>query len=209
MAAAGGVRQTLSLKIDAMPISETASPVHLVWPSHEHLAGYVAALERGWSPNNLRPEVTQEELLLIRADADGFLKSLVDREAKGPPVTLPDGTTVPRLPGYRRWLWDGEFCGSIGLRWQHGTNALPDYCLGHIGYGVVPWKSGRGYAKAALRSLLPEARSVGLVYVEITTDPGNLASQHVIRANGGVLVEEFVKTPGLGGTPELRFRIEL
>jgi predicted acetyltransferase len=139
-----------------MPISEATSPVRLVWPSHAHLAGYVAALERGWSPNNLRPEAAQEELLLIRADADGFLKSLVDREAMGPQVTLPDGTQVPRLPGYRRWLWDGEFCGSIGLRWQPGTNTLPSYCLGHIGYAVVPWKSGRGYAKEALRSLLPD-----------------------------------------------------
>ncbi|MDQ0033337.1 putative acetyltransferase [Variovorax boronicumulans] len=192
-----------------MPIPEATSTARLVWPSHEYLAGYVAALERGWSPNNLRPEATQEELLLIRADADGFLKSLVDREAKGPPVALPDGSTVPRLPGYRRWLWDGEFCGSIGLRWQHGTNALPGYCLGHIGYGVVPWKSGRGYAKEALRSLLPEAASVGLGYVEITTSPDNVASQHVIRANGGVLVEEFIKTAELGGTPELRFRIAL
>jgi predicted acetyltransferase len=192
-----------------MPISEATSPVQLVWPSHAHLAGYVAALERGWSPNNLRPEAAQEELLLIRADADGFLKSLVDREAMGPQVTLPDGTQVPRLPGYRRWLWDGELCGSIGLRWQPGTNTLPSYCLGHIGYAVVPWKSGRGYAKEALRSLLPEAASIGLGYVEITTSPDNLASQHVIRANGGVLVEAFIKTPELGGTPELRFRIAL
>jgi len=45
--------------------------------------------------------------------------------------------------------------------------------------------------------------------VEITTDPGNIASQQVIRANGGVLVEEFVKLPALGGTPELRFRIDV
>ena len=36
----------------------------------------------------------------------------VDREAKGPPVILPDGRTVPRLPGYSRWMWDGEFCGA-------------------------------------------------------------------------------------------------
>ena len=26
---------------------------------------------------------------------------------------MPDGSFVPRLPGYRRWLWDGKFCGSI------------------------------------------------------------------------------------------------
>lgn len=130
--------------------------MQLVWPSQEHLSSYIAALERGWSPNNLRPEAGREELVLIQADPERFLASLVDPEAKGPPVALPDGGTVPRLPGYRRWMWDGEFCGSIQLRWQPGTNALPEYCLGHIGYAVVPWKSGRGYARTALRTLLPE-----------------------------------------------------
>lgn len=192
-----------------MSSSETHSPSWLVWPSREYLAGYVAALERGWSPNNLRPQAGREELAQIRADSAGFLASLSDRDARGRSVVLPDGTAVPRLPGYRRWIWDGEFCGTLQLRWQHGTNTLPDYCLGHIGYGVVPWKSGQGHAKAALRSLLQEAPAEGLNYVEITTSPDNLASQHVIRANGGVFVEEFVKRPELGGTRELRFRIEV
>jgi predicted acetyltransferase len=130
-----------------------------------------------------------------------------DLEAKGPPVTLPDGSTVKRLPGFRRWLWDGEFCGSIGLRWQPGTTELPPYCLGHIGYAVVTWKQGQGYAKSALGQLLPEAKAVGLPYVEITTDLGNVASQRVILANGGVLVEQFTKPPQFGGKPGLRFRI--
>jgi predicted acetyltransferase len=192
-----------------MNISDTDAPFRLVWPGPECLAGYIAALEKGWSPNNLRPEAAQEELALIHRDPISFLNGLVDRDAKGPAVKLPDGTTVPRLPGYRRWMWDGEFCGSIGLRWMQGSNALPDYCLGHIGYAVVPWKSGRGYATQALRALLVGAYAEGLSYVEITTSPDNLASQKVIRVNGGVLVEEFVKPPGLGGTPELRFRIAL
>ena len=101
----------------------------LVWPSREYLPGYVAALERGWSPDNVRGvAAAQEELARIAVNADAFLASLIDREAAGGPITLPDGTTVPRLPGYRRWLWDGEFCGSIGLRWQPGTEALPPYC---------------------------------------------------------------------------------
>lgn len=192
-----------------MPISENISPVQLVWPSNEHLASYTAALERGWSPNSLRPEVTQEERQQIQTDPAGFLGGLVDREAKGPPIPTSDGSTIPRLPGYRRWMWDGEFCGSIGLRWQHGTNTLPDFCLGHIGYSVVPWKSGKGYATEALRLLLVDAAAEGLSYVEITTSPENLASQRVIRANGGVFVEEYIKIPGWGGTPEFRFRIEL
>jgi predicted acetyltransferase len=180
----------------------------LVWPAREYLSSYVAALERGWSPDNVRGQVaTREELNRIVANADAFLASLVDREAIGSPITLPDGTTVPRLPGYRRWMWDAEFCGSIGFRWQRGTEALPPYCLGHIGYAVVPWKQGRGYAKRALRELLLDVKAEGLRYVEITTAPDNVASQRVIEANGGVLVEDFVTPTSLGGTRELRYRV--
>ncbi len=180
----------------------------LVWPAREYLPGYVEALERGWSPDNLRGEVAaREELQRIAADADAFLASLVDKEGKGPPVTLLDGTKVPRLPGYRRWLWDGEFCGSIGFRWQRGTEALPPYCLGHIGYAVVPWKQRCGYATLALRDMLAEAKAEGLRWVEITTSTDNIASQKVIERNGGVLVEEFVTPPALGGQRELRYRV--
>src|SRR5438105_15867812 len=184
--------------------------MHLVWPSPEHLPSYVAALERGWSADNVRDEIAaREELAQINDNPSAFLGSLVDREAKGAPVTLPDGTVVARLPGFRRWLWDGEFCGSIGFRWQPGTTALPPHCLGHIGYAVVPWKQRRGYAKSALRLILPEARAVGLPYVEITTDPDNIASQRVIEANGGILVEHFIKPQQFGCKPGLRFRITL
>jgi predicted acetyltransferase len=73
----------------------------------------------------------------------------------------------------------------------------------------VPWKQGLGYAKAALSLILREARAVGLPYVEITTDPDNAASQRVISANGGVLVEHFIKPPQFGSKPGLRFRIVL
>jgi predicted acetyltransferase len=145
----------------------------------------------------------------IAADADAFLASLVDKDAAGGPILLPDGMTVPRLPGYRRWLWDGEFCGSIGFRWQRGTEALPPHCLGHIGYTVVPWKQRRGYATQALREMLQEARTEGLRFVEITTAPENVASQRVIEANGGILVERFVTLPALGSRPELRYRVPL
>ena len=179
----------------------------LVWPSREYLAGYIDALERGWSPDNLRPAVGREELALIRKDPDGFLGAQVDREAKGPPVTLPDGTTVKRLPGYHQWMWDGEFCGSIGFRWQPGTTDLPPTCLGHIGYGVVPWKQRRGYATRALALFLPEVAREGLSFVEITTDAANVASRRVIEANGGQLVERFNKPVAYGGAESLRFRI--
>jgi len=184
--------------------------MQLVWPSAEYLPSYVNALERGWSADNVRGEVAaQEELANINADPRAFLGSLVDREAKGSLVTLPDGSKVSRIPGYRRWLWDGEFCGSIGFRWQPGTTALPPHCLGHIGYAVVPWKQRKGYATLALSLLLPDAKAEGLPFVEITTDPENIASHRVIERNGGVLVERFVKPPQFGGAPGLRYRIML
>jgi predicted acetyltransferase len=183
-------------------------PLTLVWPAREYLAGYVAALERGWLPDNTRGEAAaHEELTRIAADPDGFIASQVDRAAAGPPIVLPDGTAVPRLPGINRWLWDGEFCGRISFRWQPGTEALPTHCLGHIGYTVVPWKQRRGYATRALGGMLRDARAAGLRYVEITTEPHNLASQRVITANGGVLVEAFVAPASLGSRRELRYRV--
>lgn len=182
----------------------------LVWPSSEHLPSYVTALERGWSPDNLRgEEAAREELARIAANGAAFLASLVDIEATGAPITLPNGTAVPRLPGYRRWLWDGEFCGSIGFRWQRGTEALPSYCLGHIGYSVVPWKQRRGYATRALREVLKDAKARGLRYVEITTAVENAASKRVIEASGGIFIEEFVTPLALGSGRELRYRVPL
>jgi predicted acetyltransferase len=183
--------------------------VRLVWPAPGYLSGYIDALRRGWSPDNLRPEAANEELQAIARNSSTFLAGLVDKEAAGPPIKLPDGSLVPRLPGYRRWIWDGEFCGSIGLRWCPGTSALPAYCLGHIGYSVVPWKQRRGYATAALRELLAEARAIGLAYVDITTDPTNVPSQRVVLANGGVLVDSFRKPEQYGALDGLRFRIDL
>ena len=122
---------------------------------------------------------------------------------------LADGSTVTRIPGYRYWLWDGEFCGQISFRWQPGTTDLPPTCLGHIGYSVVPWKRRRGYATEALRQLLSIVRQEGLPFVELTTDIDNVASQRVIEANGGVLFERFAKPACYGGTPALRYRIAL
>ncbi len=183
--------------------------MELVWPATEYLPSYIHALEQGWSPDNLRASTTQDELAEIARDPAAFLRGQVDREGLGPPIVAPDGSTVPRLPGYKRWIWDGEFCGVIGLRWQPGTAELPPTSLGHIGYTIVPWKQRRGYATRALALFLPEAKREGLPYVEVTTDAVNVASRRVIEANGGVLIEKFNKPASHGGAPSLRFRISL
>ncbi len=145
--------------------------MELVTPTLHHLPSLVDALERGWSPSNeRREEAIRDELAQIAKDPREYLVLQTDIDARGPPITLPDGSAVPRIPGYRRWLWDGEFCGIIGLRWMNDR---------------------------------------GLEYVELTTDPDNIGSQKVIVANGGVLVERFLKTAQYGGKPALRYRIDV
>jgi len=189
---------------------ESTSPMELVRPSLYRLPEYVAALKRGWSADNIKGTAASiEELAQIDKDPQAFIDQLTDREAKGPPIVLPDGSSAPRLPGYHLWLWDGEFCGSIGFRWQPGTSSLPSHVLGHIGYAVVPWKAGLGYATSALRLMLLRAREEGLAHVEITMEPENVASRKVVEANGGVLFERFQYPVQYGRKDGLRFRIDL
>jgi predicted acetyltransferase len=183
--------------------------LRLVWPAAQHLDSYIAALEQGWSPNNVDPKAGRADLQAIAGDAEAFLAGMIDREARLPDIVLPDGTRAKRLPGFRKWIWDGEFCGVIGLRWQWGTNELPPHVLGHIGFAVVPWKRRRGYATRALSMLLPEAKAEGLSYVELTANVDNVASRRVIEANGGRMIEQFRKPEFYGGGESYRFRIDL
>ncbi|MEL6643369.1 MAG: GNAT family N-acetyltransferase [Pseudomonadota bacterium] len=181
----------------------------LFTPNRALLPGYIDALKRGWSPDNLRPEAAAEQLEAIAKDADAFLRRLSDAEGSGPPVTLPDGTQVARLPSFRRWIVRDGFAGTIGLRWQPGTTDLPPTCLGHIGYAVVPWRRREGLATAALIELLPEARALGLAHIDLTTDPDNRPSQRVIEAAGGCFVGQIKAPPQLGSGTHALFRISL
>ncbi|CAH0304994.1 GNAT family N-acetyltransferase [Roseomonas sp. CECT 9278] len=179
-------------------------------PAREMLDAYRDALAAGWAPFNVGGDAAiRAHLAAIAGDPDAFLDSLHDPQARGAPVTLPDGSTVPRLPGFTCWIWDGSFCGAIHLRWQAGTEALLTHVLGHVGYTVVPWKRGQGHGTRALGLLLPKARAVGLRHVDLTTDAGNLASHRVIAANGGVAIGRFRKDAAFGGEEGLLFRIAL
>lgn len=183
--------------------------VKILVPSIDYLDSYKTALKKGWSPNTLRPEAAIEELEAISKDSQDFVARLTDLDAKGEPIKMPDGSLTERLPGFMRWIWDGEFCGVIGFRWKHGTEALPPHVPGHIGYSVVPWKRGRGYATTALSQLLTQLSFTGLRHVTLTTNPDNVASQRVAEKCGAEFYEEFQKASALGGQRAYRYRINL
>jgi predicted acetyltransferase len=181
----------------------------LVRPDRHRLPGYVDALRRGWSPDNNRPEAGREQLATIASDPAAFLAAMDDPHAKAGPVILPDGSQTTRLPSKRRWIWRDGFCGTIGLRWRPGTEALPPTCLGHIGYAVVPWRRREGPGTAALRAILPEARKVGLRHVDVTAAVDNRASIGVIERAGGVFVKAFIAPPETGGGRTVLYRFDL
>ncbi len=172
-------------------------------PDLIHLPAYVAALERGWSPNTTR-NVCVEQLEQIGADREAFINKLVRPHGT---IALPSGTLVPMLPGTTRWIWDGGLCGSINIRHQPGTTDLPPHVSGHIGYSVVPWRQRQGHGTRALGLMLPMAAAYGLPYVIITCDVDNAGSRRVIEANGGVFLYESDDNSE-PGTHKLVFRAE-
>jgi len=188
-----------------------ALSVRLVVPTADNVADCASALERGWQPDPLRGAAASAAMLAkIRDDPAGYAASRIDREARGGPIPLPDGSPAERLPCIQLWIYLADaFAGTIAFRWRPGTAELPPHVLGHIGYAVVPWTRGRGCARAALRAMLDHPRGEGLPYVEITTDADNLASRRVIEANGGVLFHRFTKPAAFGGRESLRYRIVL
>jgi hypothetical protein len=66
--------------------------IELLKPSLETLNRYVEALERGWSPDNVRGfAAAEEQLRKIEHDAAAFVDGLDDPNAVGDPIVLPDG----------------------------------------------------------------------------------------------------------------------
>jgi predicted acetyltransferase len=110
-------------------------------------------------------------------------------------------TSVPREEGrvHATYWWiveDDTYLGAISLR--HELNDFLVRAGGHIGYGIRPSARGRGVATWALRSVLAEARALGLRKVLVTCDDSNPASARVIEKAGGVL--EDVRDTELGLT---------
>ena len=116
--------------------------MQLVRPGSEHLSGYVAALERGWSADNERgQEATREELARIKANAVAFLDSMEDRDGKGSPVTLPDGS-VAKVEFFSDNLKIGDGVlqsdGSYSFDWINPPLGLPMASPIYVAANLMP-----------------------------------------------------------------------
>ena len=123
-------------------------------------------------------------------------------------------STARRRRGFRATVGGcgtGNSAGASGCAGSAGTEALPPYCLGHIGYAVVPWKQRRGYADA-VRSASCWPNASGLrVFASSSSPPTRTTWPHggSSRPTGGVLVEEFRHAPFLGAQRKIRHRVQL
>ncbi|WP_245430288.1 GNAT family N-acetyltransferase [Rhizobium tropici] len=142
---------------------------------------------RGWSPDPRRQHdksFIETELTILRKDRSAFVARTISNEIVATAISNREHQCLVSRPF---WIWDGGFCGYITFRYLAGTTELPLHVPGHVGYSVVSWKQGRGYATQALRLLLPIARNAGFAKVSIVCNDDNLASKRVIKKAGGVL----------------------
>ena len=167
--------------------SSRTNDLTLIEPNLLNLDGFEQALMRGWSHDPRRQHdksFIEAELVTLRRDRLAFLARIISDKAVATTVSNREPQYLIVRPF---WIWDGSFCGYITLRYLTGTTQLPLHVPGHVGYSVVPWKHGRGYATQALRLLLPIAKDVGFTIIGVVCNEDNLASKRVIEKAGGVL----------------------
>ena len=110
------------------------------------------------------------------------------------------------VPDSAYWLVsDKRILGACDIR-HRLTEALRDFG-GHIGYGVRPSERNKGYCTLMLKLALIKAREIGIDRALITCAKTNIASQHVILKNGGVLDSESYSEQG--GRVTHRYWIDL
>lgn len=88
-------------------------------------------------------------------------------------------------------LWYVDSSGYLGrLAIRHRLTPALRELGGHIGYDIRPSARRLGHATAMLAKALPMAHELGIDDVLITCDSDNIASEKVIRANGGIFEDQ-------------------
>jgi predicted acetyltransferase len=107
-------------------------------------------------------------------------------------------TSGPRPTSTYESVIDGKKVGKIQLRHTPGkSEASPEGFESHIYYEIDSEFQGKGFAKEQLKLVLDEARKINLKEVILTVAENNLASQKVVEATGGELLDSKSDTDGL------------
>jgi predicted acetyltransferase len=86
------------------------------------------------------------------------------------------------------WVSGDHYLGRLSIR--HRLTAELARVGGHIGFDVRPSARRRGHATGMLAAARPYARQLGIDPAVLTCDSDNKASQRVIEANAGELIDE-------------------
>ena len=108
------------------------------------------------------------------------------------------GTSGPNETANYEPRIDGVKIGEVQLRHRAAkSEKLPEGFESNVYYEIDPAFQGKGYAKESLKLLLEEARKVPLSEIIIVARESNIASQKVIEANGGELLESKTDAEGI------------
>lgn len=91
------------------------------------------------------------------------------------------------VPQTSYWLYDEELPVGYG-RIRHHLNEKLKNTSGHIGYAIRQSKREQGYGNKILELLLEECKKIGIECVQISANKENIASNKIIRKNGGIFV---------------------
>ncbi|KXH81988.1 GNAT family N-acetyltransferase [Sporosarcina sp. HYO08] len=133
------------------------------------------------------------------SDFEGMVNTRLDAE-KG--IGLPEGWVADST----YWLVNenDDVLGAANIR--HALTERLQNIGGHIGYGIRPSARGKGYATKLLALGLEKIKGLGIEHALVTCDADNIASEKVIRKNGGVEDEDFIED---NGNVVKRFWVEL
>lgn len=113
---------------------------------------------------------------------------VLDKLNKG--TNLPNGLVPSKT--YMALMDTNVLVGLADLRFDIEKNAYLRDISGHVGYSVHPTYRQKGYGQTILSLLKQEAKKYGFQHLIVACDADNIASENIIRANGGVFLNDVI-----------------